>query len=174
MCSISFLSSENDLEGLQEGHWNILRFLGSGEEGWRSSSLASPTSAMTASFVIMVASGLAVVVRALKTTSTSDGNDCEGIIVMRKRHSQQISMTFHSRARNGFIIEKKLFPFQQGLVTSSCETYQQSLQYGGCSQQYRLQTEGSRWNSYGKVSKISNFERKGNIWKRLQNRRQTT
>ena len=38
MCSISFLSSENDLEGLQDGHLNILRFLGSGEEGWRSSS----------------------------------------------------------------------------------------------------------------------------------------
>ena len=35
--------------------------------------LASPTSAMTPSFVIMVASGLAVVVRALKTTSTSNG-----------------------------------------------------------------------------------------------------
>ena len=74
MCSTNFFSSENDLLGLQEGHWNILRFLGSGAEGRRSSSLASRTSAMTSSFVKMVASGLAVVVLALKTTSTSDGN----------------------------------------------------------------------------------------------------
>ena len=43
MCSTNFFSSENDLLGLQEGHWNILRFLGSGTEGRRSSSSATPT-----------------------------------------------------------------------------------------------------------------------------------
>ena len=36
----------------------------------------------------------------------------------------------------------KLFPFQQGLGASSCETHQQSLQYGGCSQQYKQREAG--------------------------------
>ena len=72
MCCASFSSSVNVLLGLQIGHWINFRLFGS--VGWGTRGSVWPTSAITWSLAMIVASRFAVVAGAEKVTSSSSGN----------------------------------------------------------------------------------------------------
>ena len=72
MCCASFSSSVNVLLGLQIGHWINFRLFGS--VGWGTRGSVWPTSAITWSLAMIVASRFAVVALAEKVTSSSSEN----------------------------------------------------------------------------------------------------